>query len=176
MEITNKETVYQGHYRLQVYTVKSGQEEFKREVFQTGKAAAAIVYDTNKQKFIFAKQYRPAVEQEVLEAVAGMLDADDEKPEEAIAREVEEEVGYEVDKLEYISEFYPSPGSCQEKIFLFYAEVSHKSGEGGGKDDENEDIKSVEMTAEELVSYNFVDAKTLIGVQWTKTNVLPKLT
>lgn len=175
MEIVKKEIVYKGYYQVQVYTVKDGQEEFTREVFQTGKAAAAIVYDTRKKKFIFAKQFRPAVEQDLLESVAGMLDQEDEKPEAAIAREMEEEIGYAVDKLEPIAEFYPSPGSCLEKIYLFYAEVSHKSAEGGGKDDENENIQTVEMTPAELADFTFYDAKTLVGVQWVKAHILPGL-
>lgn len=176
MEITKKETAYKGHYQLQVYTVKEGDAEYKREVFQTGIAAAALVFDTKKQQFILAKQYRPAVEQEMVEVVAGMLDSPDEKPEDAITREIEEEIGYAVDQLELIAEFYPSPGACSEKIVLFYAKVSHKISEGGGKDDENENIKPVLYSPEELAQKTFTDGKTFMAVQWAKVHVLPKLT
>ncbi|GAA4303414.1 NUDIX hydrolase [Nibribacter koreensis] len=175
MKITKKETAYKGHYQLQVYTVQNGQEEFKREVFQTGIAAAALVFDTKQQQFILAKQYRPAVEQELVEVVAGMLDSPDEKPEDAITREIEEEIGYNVDKLEFISEFYPSPGACSEKIVLFYAEVSHQVSQGGGKDDEHESIQSVVYSAKDLEEKVFVDGKTFMAVQWAKAHLLPKL-
>ncbi len=175
MEIVKKETVYQGHYQLQRYTIKDGTHEFTQEVFQTGQAAAAIVYDNQQKKFIFARQYRPAVEQNLLEVVAGMLDADDEKPEDAIAREVEEEIGYKVDTLTPIAEFYPAPGSCQEKIFLFYAQVNQKISEGGGKESENEAIEIVALSPAELASTIFYDAKTILGVQWVKANILPSL-
>ncbi|MFB9864752.1 NUDIX hydrolase [Rufibacter immobilis] len=176
MRITKKDTVYQGHYRLQVYTVQDQGEEFKREVFQTGKAATALVYDTRQQKFIFAKQYRPAIEQDLVETVAGMLDSEDEKPEEAITREIEEEIGYAVDQLQPLYEFYPSPGAFSEKIYLFYAEVSRKTGEGGGKDEENESITTLALSPAELASYSFIDGKTLLAVEWAKANLLPKLT
>ncbi|MBC3542399.1 NUDIX domain-containing protein [Rufibacter sediminis] len=175
MKITKKETAYQGHYRLQVFTVEDKGKEFEREVFQTGKAAAALVYDTKKQKFIFAKQFRPAVEQDMVEAVAGMLDSEDEKPDTAITREIEEEIGYAVDHLQPIYEFYPSPGAFSEKIYLFYAEVSKQVSEGGGKDDENESIKTLELTAQELTKHTFIDGKTLLAVEWAKANLLPKL-
>ncbi|GGK57453.1 NUDIX domain-containing protein [Rufibacter glacialis] len=175
MKITKKETAYQGYYRLQVFTVQDKGNEFEREVFQTGQAAAALVYDTKKKKFILARQFRPAVEQEMVEAVAGMLDSADEKPEAAITREIEEEIGYAVDKLERLYEFYPSPGAFSEKIYLFYAEVSKKTGEGGGKDDENEDISTLELTAEELVKQPLSDGKTILAVEWAKANLLPKL-
>ncbi|WP_181304211.1 NUDIX domain-containing protein [Rufibacter sp. XAAS-G3-1] len=175
MKITKKETAYQGHYRLQVFTVEDKGQEFKREVFQTGQAAAALVYDTQKQKFIFAKQFRPAVEQDMVEAVAGMLDSEDEKPEAAITREIGEEIGYAVDRLQHIYEFYPSPGAFAEKLYLFYAEVSRKTGEGGGKDDENEDIKTLELTPDQLATHTFVDGKTLLAAEWAKAHLLPKL-
>ncbi|KAA3436628.1 NUDIX domain-containing protein [Rufibacter hautae] len=175
MEIIKRETAYQGHYRLQVYTVQDKGNEFEREVFQTGQAAAALVYDTEKEKFIFAKQFRPAIEQDLVEAVAGMLDSEDEKPEEAITREIEEEIGYAVDKLQKIYDFYPSPGAFAEKIYLFYAEVSKKTSEGGGKGDENEDIKTLELSPSELAKYSFIDGKTLLAVEWAKANVLPDL-
>ncbi|QHL89091.1 NUDIX domain-containing protein [Nibribacter ruber] len=176
MKITKKETAYKGHYQLQIYTVKDGQEEFKREVFQTGTAAAALVFNTRQQKFILAKQFRPAVEQELVEVVAGMLDSPDEKPEDAITREIEEEIGFAVDKLEFIASFYPSPGACSERIVLFYAEVSHQVSEGGGKDDEHESIQSVSYSPQELADAEFMDGKTFMAVQWAEMNVLPNLT
>ncbi|WP_205499681.1 NUDIX domain-containing protein [Rufibacter psychrotolerans] len=176
MKITKKETAYQGFYRLQVFTVEDQGKEFTREVFQTGQAAAALVYDTQKQKFIFVKQFRPAVEQDLVETVAGMLDSKDEKPETAIKREIEEEIGYAVDHLQPIHAFYPSPGAFSEKIYLFYAEVSHKVGEGGGKEDENEAIHTLELTADELVKHTFIDGKTILAIEWAKTHVLPNLT
>jgi ADP-ribose pyrophosphatase len=175
MKIIKKETAYQGHYRLQVYTLQDQGKEFEREVFQTGQAAAALVYDTKRQKFIFAKQYRPAIEQDLVETVAGMLDSPDEKPEEAIAREIEEEIGYAVDKLERICEFYPSPGAFSEKIYLFYAQVSKKASQGGGKDEEHESIETLELDARELAEYAFIDGKTLLAVEWAKNKVLSSL-
>ncbi|AKQ44826.1 hypothetical protein TH63_03030 [Rufibacter radiotolerans] len=175
MKIVKKETAYQGHYRLQVYTIQDQGKEYEREVFQTGQAAAALVYNTKRQKFILAKQYRPAIEQEMVEAVAGMLDSPDEKPEEAIIREIEEEIGYAVDKLERISEFYPSPGAFSEKIYLFYAQVSKKTSEGGGKDEEHENIETLELDAQELAEYTFLDGKTLLAVEWAKNKILPSL-
>ncbi|WP_207432313.1 NUDIX domain-containing protein [Sabulibacter ruber] len=175
MKITKKETAYQGYYRLQVFTVEDQGKEFTREVFQTGKAAAALVYDTKKQKFIFVKQFRAAIEQDLVETVAGMLDSKDEKPDVAITREIEEEIGYAVDHLQPLYEYYPSPGAFSEKIYLFYVEVSKKIAEGGGKEDENESINTVEYSAEQLAKQSFIDGKTIMAVEWAKVNLLPNL-
>ena len=168
MNEINRRTVYDGFFKLYKITYEDDGQTFDREVFVTGNAVAALMYDTRKDKFIFVKQFRPAVDQEMLELVAGILDKEGERPEEAIIREIEEESGYAVDKLEPVLNFYPSPGAFAEKLHIFYAEVSHKIGEGGGAEDENEKIKLVELTKAELREKALNDAKTLIAVQWAQ--------
>ena len=168
MKIVDKKTVYDGFFKLYQVTLEDQGETLKREVFVTGNAVAALLYDTVKEKFILVKQYRPAVESEMLELVAGLLDKEGESPEDAIVREVEEESGYAVDKLEHILNFYPSPGAFAEKLHIYFGEVSHKIGEGGGVEGENENIKIVELSKEDLKNKQLDDAKTLIAVQWAQ--------
>jgi len=168
MKIVNKATVYDGFFKLYKITLEEAGETFDREVFVTGNAVAALLYDTLKEKFIFVKQYRAAVEQNMLELVAGILDIEDESPEEAIKREIEEEAGYAVDSLEHILDFHPSPGAFAEKLHLFYGQVSRKIGKGGGLDDENENIKLLELTKEEIRQKQLLDGKTVIAVQWAQ--------
>ncbi|MGV3586137.1 MAG: NUDIX domain-containing protein [Adhaeribacter sp.] len=168
MKEINKQTVYDGFFKLYKITYEDDGETFDREVFVTGNAVAALLYDTQKDKFIFVKQFRPAVNQDMLELVAGLLDKEGESPEDTMIREIEEESGYAVDKLEMVVNFYPSPGAFAEKLHVYYAEVSHKIGEGGGADGENEKIKLIELTKVELKDKIFNDAKTLIAVQWAK--------
>ncbi|KAA5546445.1 NUDIX domain-containing protein [Adhaeribacter rhizoryzae] len=168
MKEINRKTVYDGFFKLYKITYEDDGKTFDREVFVTGNAVAALLYDTQKDKFIFVKQFRPAVNQDMLELVAGLLDKEGESPEEAMIREIEEESGYAVDKLEPVINFYPSPGAFAEKLHVYYAEVSRKVGEGGGADGENEKIKLIELTKAELKDKIFNDAKTLIAVQWAK--------
>jgi len=170
MKVISKKTAYDGFFKLYKVTLEDEGETFDREVFVTGNAVAALLYDTQKDKYIFVKQYRPAVEQDMLELVAGILDKEGETQEEAIIREIEEETGYAVDSIKHILNFYPSPGAFAEKLHIFYGQVSHKIGKGGGAEGENEKIKLVEMTKEELKQKAFDDAKTLIAVQWAQLN------
>jgi ADP-ribose pyrophosphatase len=55
-------------------------------------------------------------------------------PESAARREVEEETGCKLLKLEHISTFYVSPGGSSERILLYYVEVDETSKiEAGGE-------------------------------------------
>jgi ADP-ribose pyrophosphatase len=167
MKITKVETVYDGFYKLRKLTLNDGEEELVRERFEPGHAVAGLVFDTNKKQYVFVRQYRVGAEEEVLEVPAGMLDKKGETPEEALRREIEEELGYsEVDKLEFIVKIYPSPGADSETVALYYAEVSKRTGEGGGAEDENENISVVFLSWDEMLREKWTDAKTLIAVQW----------
>src|SRR4030095_14802880 len=66
------------------------------------------------------RQYRHPAVKYLLELPAGTLN-DRERPEDGAARELEEELGVVAGKLEKLSEFFVSPGFCEEKMWLFLA-------------------------------------------------------
>lgn len=166
MNIKSKETIYKGFYAFRKLTLEQKGETFEREQFDNGYGAAALVYDTKKEKYILVKQYRYNVAQELLEIVAGVVENKEADPEKTVRKEVEEETGYTVDRLEHIMDIYPSPGATTEKIFLYYAEVSERKSAGGGLEEEHEDIKVKEYSQEELLKLQIPDAKTVIAIQW----------
>lgn len=166
MKIIDRKTAYNGYFKIKKLTVTDWQKTFEREVFERGNAVAALVLDTEKDAFVFVKQFRPASGSELVEVVAGMLDQENDSPEATIRREIKEEMGYAVGRLEPILDFYSSPGGSSEKIHLYYAEVSHKTGEGGGLADENESIELVEVPREKLGAQQIQDAKSLVGIYW----------
>ena len=167
MQIVRRTRVFDGHYKLSQLLVRDGDEQLRRERFEPGHAVAALVYDTRRQVYILARQYRIGPEKEITELAAGMIDGD-EAPEKAIRREIQEELGYDVDKLEAIITMWPSPGNSAESIAVYYAEVSHQSGQGGGLAAESEKIEAVALSWAELVSQEFQDAKTMLAVQWVQ--------
>lgn len=165
--ITNRETKYKGHFKVDEISLKSRSgKDIKREVLVRKDAVASVVYDTKKDKFIFVNQWRPGSNSEILEIVAGTLDVPGEDPREAMIREIDEEIGYKTDDIKLIDECYMSPGGTTEIISIYYSEVSEKIHEGGGLEDEDIDI--VEMDLDELLSTRFKDAKTIIGVNYIK--------
>ncbi|MEJ8800641.1 NUDIX hydrolase [Pontibacter sp. H249] len=167
MKIKNRETAYNGYFKIYKLTVEQEGQTFTREQFDRGDAVAALIYDTEEQEYILAKQFRVGPEAELVEVVAGMVDKG-ETPEQSIAREIEEETGYHVDKLQHLHTFYSSPGGTTEKVMLYYAEVSNQHHTGGGNDHENEHIELVRLSAEELNKLEAPDAKTIIAQQWVK--------
>ena len=98
--------------QLRVDTVEmEGQKYTKRE----------IVAITEDDEIILIKQYRKAIDKEIYEIPAGMVDFGEE-PQKAALRERKEETGYEAKKSDYLAEIYSSPGFTNEKLFIFYAE------------------------------------------------------
>ncbi|NVO84628.1 NUDIX domain-containing protein [Hymenobacter terrestris] len=167
MHIIDRQTAYDGHYKISQLRVQDGDKTLKRERFEPGTAVAALVRHTDSGQYILARQYRIGPEKELVELAAGMVD-EGEEPATAIRRELQEELGYDVDQLEQIARIFPSPGNSAEIITVFYAEVSRQSGPGGGLASENERIEAVEFSADELFAAEFEDAKTIIAVQWAQ--------
>lgn len=168
MEIKERKTIYDGFFKVESVTLEQEGQLLKRDLITPRNAVAALVFDTVKQEYILTEQYRLPAQKPLLEIVAGLLDKENEAHEAAIKREIEEEVGYAVDSLELITDFYSTPGSNSEKIWLYYAEVSRKIGDGGGVAAESENIKTVAFSPEKLFNCRFEDGKTLIAVQWAK--------
>jgi len=184
VSIVNREIKYEGFFKVEEVTIKQGDKEIKREVFDRGNAAAALVYNTETKKFIFVEQYRPGADGYMVEIVAGGIEQG-EKTQDSIKREIAEELGYKVDTLTHITDCYVSPGANTEITAIFYAEVSEKIGEGGGIDDEN--IRVVEVSdlglngnlffeipddGDITPPYKLIDSKSIIATNWYMTNKL----
>lgn len=94
----------------------------KREVVRHG-AAVAILARRPDGKFVFVKQYRKAAEEALIEVIAGGLEKG-EAPIEGAKRETAEETGYDVVSIKFLTTIICTPGYCEERIHLYYAELS----------------------------------------------------
>lgn len=170
MKIISSQDLYKGYFSLKRYELTDGSGiVIDREVFEHPNGACSIVYDTKKQKYIFVSQFRVAAKMPMIEVVAGSIDGND-SPKDTIIREIGEELGYKVDSIKEIGEFFVSPGSNTEKVYLFYTEVSEKISEGGGLEGESISIIEVDsilassgsvLVGDEI--HKLFDAKTLLG-------------
>ncbi len=163
-ELLSSEEVFGGRLISVVRdTVREGEKTYLREVVKHPGGAAVVPFFEDGT-VTFVKQYRHPAREFVMELPAGKLDPG-ERPAQAAARELEEELGIVAGRLEQLSEFYTTPGFCAERLWVFLAtdlrETEHRR-------EEDEIIEVVRMPfarALELVASGEIDdAKTIIGL------------
>ena len=157
-------------------------ETQSREAYDRGNGAAILLYNRSKGTVILTRQFRMPTyingndSGMMIEVCAGLLDGD--SPEECIKKEVEEETGYKIDKVQKVFESYMSPGSVTEILHFFIGtyEDRMKIGKGGGAEDETENIEVLEFSFEkamEMISTGEIrDAKTIMLLQYAKIRTL----
>ncbi|ANF52345.1 GDP-mannose pyrophosphatase [Chryseobacterium glaciei] len=146
-----------------------------REAYDRGNGATILLYNQDLKTVILTRQFRLPTyingnsDGMLIETCAGLLDNDN--PEECIKRETEEETGYKISKVEKVFESYMSPGSVTEILHFFIAEYSKemKTTNGGGLEEEGEDIEVLELSFEDALamidSGEIKDAKTIMLLQ-----------
>lgn len=150
--------------------------ETQREAYDRGNGAVALLHNTELDTILLVRQYRLPVHLNehpdgmLLELPAGLIDPD-EDAEQALRRELAEEVGHEVGPLRRVFQLYMSPGSVTEHVTHFVAsyDAQTRMSEGGGEG-ANEQIEVVEVTLDEaagmIADGRICDAKTVVLVQW----------
>ena len=83
--------------------------------------AAAVLALTPDDRVLLVRQFRPALRQVVTEVPAGILDIDGEDALTAAGRELFEETGYRHSSIEFLGGVYPTVGSSDEYVHLFWA-------------------------------------------------------
>lgn len=153
-----------------------------REAYDRGNGATILLYNKQYQTVILTRQFRmPSYingneSGYLIECCAGLLDLDN--PEECIKRETEEETGYKVSHVEKVFEAYMSPGSVTEILYFFVAEYAKemKVNDGGGLDEENENIEVLELPFSKALNMiatgEIRDAKTIMLLQYAQLNNL----
>lgn len=159
------ERIYEGRVvNLRIDTVElPGKKYSKREIVEHP-SAVAVAALTDDGSIIMVRQFRKAVEKNLLEIPAGLIEINEE-PKEAGLRELAEETGYIASNMEYLFEFYTSPGFSNEKVYLFLA-TDLKEGESNPDSDENIEITQYKL--EELIDMvirgDIYDSKTVISI------------
>ena len=117
----SSQLIYKGRaVNLRIDTVKTaGGRETTREIVEHSDCVAIIAIDAD-DNILLVKQYRKAVEKELLEIPAGGIDPG-EDPATTVRREMREETGYLPRKVERLGGFYSAPGYCTEYLHLYLA-------------------------------------------------------
>jgi len=104
----------------------------------------AVAAFTEDNKMILTKQYRHPLGMVVYDIPGGAIE-DDETPQEAALRELEEETGYTAERLEKIGKFSRGPSS-QAITEIFFAKAKRK-----GNFDTNEIVQVELMDFDQLI-------------------------
>ncbi|MGY6275167.1 NUDIX domain-containing protein [Methylomonas sp. MgM2] len=180
-EVIEKETVYQGFFRLEQYTLKhtlfkgGWSQPITRELFRRGNCVAVLLYDPDRDEVVLIEQFRVgAVYQPnrawLIEIVAGAIE-EDETAEEVAYREALEEAGCEIKELIEIQQFYTTPGGCSERITLFCGRVDSTTVGGvHGLVEEDEDIHVTSVRFAEVFKMleegKIESGIPIIAIQW----------
>ena len=116
-------------------------------------------------KVILIRQFRIAIERELIELPAGRLEPN-EDPMACAARELEEEIGYRANRLIPIASYFSTVGSSNERMYLFLALDLEKTERQLEPDERiREIVMSLETIKEKLAKQEFEDSKTIIGLR-----------
>lgn len=163
-KIISSQKVFAGRvFNVTVDTVREGELTYQREVVHHhGSAVILPVFDDGTVALV--RQYRHPAVRYLLEAPAGTLD-EGERPDDGAARELQEELGLTAGRLEKLSEFFVSPGFCEEKMWVFLAT---QLSEGKQQPEEDEVLEVVRIPVDEALemisSGEIQDAKTIIAL------------
>lgn len=144
--------------------LKENGKRTTREVVEHVDCVVILPLDT-QGNILLVRQFRHAVNRELLELPAGSIDAG-ETPEEAAIRELREETGFSPGKLERLGGFYAAPGYCTEFLHFFRA-TQLKISPLEGEDTEGIELELVNPAdIPSLISSGKIcDAKSVAGLR-----------
>jgi ADP-ribose pyrophosphatase len=173
--VLESQTIFRGRvFEVTVDKVSEGDKTYAREVVHhPGSAVIIPVFDDGTIALV--RQYRHPAVRYLLEAPAGTLRRG-EVPEDGAKRELEEELGVVCGHLEKLSEFFVSPGFCEEKMWVYLATELRETTQ---QLDDDEILAVVRIPFSQALSMittgEIEDAKTIIGVMLAAPRVGPSM-
>ena len=140
-------------------------DRFERDVVHHP-GAVVVVPLTDDGKVIMVRQFRAAIDSDLLEIPAGKRDVAGEATEVTAARELAEEVGRRAGRLDLLARFYNSPGFTDELTYLYLARrLEEVPLDRQGHEEQQMSVEEIPLAdVPRLISAGeIVDAKTIIG-------------
>lgn len=165
--LVGERSVYRGSViSLAVATIDGPAGSFERDVVHHP-GAVSVVPVVGDGSVLLVRQYRAAIDADLLEIPAGKRDVAGEPPEVTAERELEEEVGMRAGRLVKLAEFYNSPGFCDELSHVFMA-VDLAAVESSAHSEEEQHMTIERVLLDDvpglIASGALVDAKSIIGL------------
>jgi len=166
--VVGEEVIHRGHViSLAVgrFAAPDG-EIFERDVVHHPGAVSVVPLHADGT-VVLVRQYRAAIDRELLEVPAGKRDVHGEDPAVTAHRELAEEVGLRAGRVEKLAEFYNSPGFCDEHSYVFLAlDLEEVTSDAQGPEERHMTIEQIALPEVPalIASGEISDAKTIIGL------------
>jgi ADP-ribose pyrophosphatase len=172
--LASKEIFIGRVFTVTVDTIREADKTYLREVVHhPGSAVIIPVFDDGTIALV--RQYRHPAVRYLLEAPAGTLNHG-EVPEDGAARELKEELGCVAGRLEKLSEFFVSPGFCEEKMWVYLATALTETTQQLEDDEILEVVRLPFSQALSMITTGEIeDAKTIIGVMLAAPRIGPSM-
>jgi len=145
-------------------------DQFVRWIVEHPGAVAAVPVEDGPDgpQVVLVRQWRPVMRDFLLEIPAGKLDVPGEDPDDAMARELAEEIQQEVGRLVKLATFWNSPGFSTELTHVYLAlDLSPCDRPEAAKEEEQDmTIERFPLadTGRLVATGQITDAKTIIGL------------
>jgi len=143
-----------------------GGRPFERDVVRHP-GAVAVVAVTDADAVVLVHQYRPALDQWLLEIPAGTCDITGEPGEATARRELAEEAGYAARQFRLLTRCAITPGFCDELSAVYLATgLSPVPVDRQGIEEHHMHIETVPLSAFDALvdDGSVIDATTIMGV------------
>ncbi|MBQ0084245.1 MAG: NUDIX hydrolase [Clostridiales bacterium] len=162
----SEEYIYSGrilNLRRDKVRLPDGNEAYREVVEHNGGACVAALTEDNE--ILLVKQYRYPYAEEIFEIPAGKRESKGEDPLLAAKRELKEETGATAADYVFLGELYPTPGYCEEIIYMYGAK-NLTFGETCPDEDEFLSVEKVPLDSltEMIMAGEIKDAKTQAAV------------
>ena len=176
-EIVGQEKLCEGRFlrciKLTYRDPKGVQRQWEAVERVNCEGIVAVVPVTDEGEMVLIRQYRPPLDNYVVEFPAGLIERG-EKSEEAASRELLEETGYEAKEMVFLAKGPLSSGSSREFLTVYLSRGL--TFRGIGQRDETEDIEVMEVPVDVIYETlsrlaaegNFVDLKIFGFIEMAK--------
>jgi ADP-ribose diphosphatase len=163
----SERTIYQGHAIQVVVGEFFAPDGTRMERDLVHHPGAVCVVPIVGDEAILVRQYRAALDLELLEIPAGLRDVPDEPPELTAARELTEEIGMHPGRLELLCCFYNAPGFSDEKLYIYLGtELEPVEQQAHSIEEQHMTVERIRLDAVPgmIATGELCDAKSIIGL------------
>ena len=170
--LLDEREVYRGHiWNVVVASFEDPDgEPFERDIVRSPGAVGVVPlrFDAEGSPVVvLVRQYRPALDRELLEIPAGMRDVDGEDPAETGRRELAEECGLAAARMELLTAFENAAGMTDALTHVYLALDLHDvPSQAHGPEEAHMTVHAMGLGAAmaEVEEGRITDAKTVIGL------------